>query len=214
LQAALRLPEAHLAATPHRYTYRHEAARALAALPPPPLLLLLLLRCRHYLLFLDAGFFTGELAQVEYARAAHLTGLCKLYLLNKRRVDRKNTLHAYALRYLAYGKRLRVTPTSPLDNHALEFLQALLSFFHNAVGNRNRIAAFKCGVSLVIGVERCLRRLHQIRFHSKNIFYKRNVTPSIRSPGKRLPKRTAKVSNKMGFAKRFAFFLSKKVPKS
>lgn len=68
-----------------------------------------LLLCRVDSFLFDTGFLAGEVAQVVDSRTTDHTAFVHLDMVDVRRVERENTLDAYAVRYLADGDIL-VTP--------------------------------------------------------------------------------------------------------
>ena len=111
---------------------------------------LFLLRAGHALL-LDAGLLAGQVAQVVDACAAYDTDLVDLDLVDVRRVEGEDTLHAHAVRNLADREHLGLARAYDLDNHTAEALHALLVSLDDLVGDGDRVTGLErrhVGVSL------------------------------------------------------------------
>ena len=103
---------------------------------------LFLLRAGHALL-LDAGLLAGQVAQVVDACAAYDTDLVDLDLVDVRRVEGEDTLHAHAVRNLADREHLGLARAFDLDNHTAEALHALLVSLDDLVGDGDRVTGLE-----------------------------------------------------------------------
>ena len=103
---------------------------------------LFLLRAGHALL-LDAGLLAGQVAQVVDACAAYDTDLVDLDLVDVRRVEGEDTLHAHAARNLTDREHLGLARTLDLDNYAAETLHALLATLDDFVGYGDRVTGLE-----------------------------------------------------------------------
>src|SRR5690606_27040644 len=74
----------------------------------------------------QARLLAAQLAQVVEARATHVAAALDLDLLDDRRVHREDALDADAVGDLAHREALRGAPAAAADDHALEYLDALL----------------------------------------------------------------------------------------
>ena len=84
---------------------------------------------------LDAGFFTLQCAEVEYAGTTYTAILIHHDLLNVWRVNRENTLYAYAVRDFTNGEGLSSSFAIALEYYTLEGLDTLLIALSDAVMN-------------------------------------------------------------------------------
>ena len=75
---------------------------------------------------LDASLLTGETTQVIQLSATHLTMLVDNDAVNKRRLERENTLNADVVTDLANGETLLLTLASDLNHHTTVLLDTLL----------------------------------------------------------------------------------------
>ena len=98
---------------------------------------------------LDASLLTGETTQVIQLGATNLTMLVDGNVVDKRRLERENTLNADVVTDLANGEALLVTLASDLDNHTTVLLDTLLVTLLDAVCYRDCVTREKLRVLLV-----------------------------------------------------------------
>jgi len=94
-------------------------------------------------LFLDAGFLSGEAAEVENPCPAHLSPLVDLNLFDKGGGNGKDTFHADVSGHLPDGKGFRIYRASSLDHHTTKLLDPLLVSFLDFIVDGNGIAGFE-----------------------------------------------------------------------
>src|SRR5579862_5646763 len=90
--------------------------------------------------FFHAGRLALQIAEVVELRAPHFRGPRDLDLLNRRRVQRKNALHALPERDLSDRERRPRAPAMDADDDALEDLNAFLVAFADFHVNLDGVA--------------------------------------------------------------------------
>ena len=95
--------------------------------------------------FLDTGFLTGEITQVEDTSATYSAVLVDINLLDEGAGDGEDTLYANAIGNLTNSKGFGGTRTTTLDNNALEVLDTLFVSFTDFIVNSNGIASAEFG---------------------------------------------------------------------
>ena len=103
----------------------------------------LLLFVGDHSLLLDAGFLTRKVTQVVDACATNDTDLVNLDLVDVGRIEREDTLNAYAVGDFADSEHLGLARTLDLDNYAAEALQTLLVTLDDAVGYGDRVTSLE-----------------------------------------------------------------------
>jgi hypothetical protein len=94
-------------------------------------------------LFTDTGSFTGTLTQVEQLGTANDTNFIHHDLVDERRGDRENTLHADTVTHLTHGERSGRSFVFALDHHAIELLDTLFIPLFDLVGNGYGVSRFE-----------------------------------------------------------------------
>jgi hypothetical protein len=90
-----------------------------------------------------ANILRAESAKMIQFRAAHFSFGYKIYLRNTWRVDREDTLDAYAIRDLADGHRFVQSRAATRDHDALEMLDALFIALDDANRHVNDVPRAK-----------------------------------------------------------------------
>ena len=100
--------------------------------------------------FLDTGFLTGEITQVEDTGTTHGTTLVDVDLLDEGAADGEDTFHANAVGNLADSKGLSSSSTTALYHNALEVLDTFFVSFTDFIVNSDGIASFELGESFAL----------------------------------------------------------------
>src|SRR5439155_25164893 len=111
--------------------------------------------------FGDAGGAAAALAEVVELRTADRTARGDLDLVDARRVDREDPLHADAVGSLADGERLAAPAAAAAEHGALEDLDALLVTLDDAHVHAHRVARPELGQALaeLLGLD-AVDRIH------------------------------------------------------